>query len=249
MAGRQDDELDIRLLTTEEIVESKGSRQARARAATFGEVLSSSYTTFEDRPVLWAFSMQPSAEPHLIILAGGETFPGDLLLRIAEDEAFTGMLYGKALIHASSEPLEPHVVVRLLEQPAQASWLADSFYVAKERLRGMRDVDLLAVALHASETGLDEDAAEAAVRSRTPELISSPDPLAMHPAFQPWLKVVRCLRRLRRLREIDAPSIIIDNDVRTAKQTFAERLRGKSLPPWPDDLHALVDELDLMGDR
>ena len=79
----------------QKIVESEASLAARRAAESFGDVEGSSYSMFEDRPVVWAFDVIRS--PHRLIVAGHETLPLRVLLLVDEEHAFSGMLYGKAL--------------------------------------------------------------------------------------------------------------------------------------------------------
>lgn len=222
------------------VAETEASRAAREAAEGFGAVGGSSYTTFEGRPILWAFDVEQEDGRGLVV-AGGENVPGRALLFADEAHAFSVMLYGKALVGCSADALEPHLVTLIEEVPAQASWYCDSFYVSRRRIAGMRAEDVVAVALHASEVGMTADAAEAAVAARTPELVSSPDPRAGWDGFPLWVKLVRSLRRLARLRELAAPEVIVANEVRIANRLWQRDLGA--LVDWPDDLEALADEL------
>jgi hypothetical protein len=224
------------------VAETEASRAAREAAEELGPVAGSSYTTFEGRPFLWAFDVQ--REPHGLVVAGGEETPGRVLLWVAEEHVFSVMLYGKALVGSSADPLEPHLVTLIEEIPPQASWYCDSFYLTRRRITGMRDGDLLAVALHAGEAGMSPDAAESAVAARSPDLVSSPDPNAGHPGFRRWFKLVRSLRRLARLRELAAPEVIIENEIRIARRLWEEP-DVRDLAEWPADLVAVAGELGL----
>jgi hypothetical protein len=234
-------DIDLRIVAEGGVVESSGSLAAREDARRLGDVEGSSYTTFEGRPVAWAFDVAVGKRHHIV--AGAVSTEQRVFLLVDADHAFSAMLYGKALASAG-EPLTPHSIA-LVETPREASWPCDSFYVSRERLEGMRGRDVLAIALHAHECGPSADAAEAAVKRRTPELVSTPDPRATEPGFAHWMKLVRVLRRLARLRELDAPEIIIENDVELAKKIWTKG-EVRALASWPDDLRALADELDLV---
>ena len=222
------------------VAETEASRAAREAAEELGPVAGSSYTTFEGRPFLWAFDVE--REPYGLVVAGGEEAPGRVLLLVAEEHLFTVMLYAKALVGSSADPLEPHLVTLTELIPPQASWYCDSFYLSRRQMPGMREGDLLAVALHAREAGLSADAAEAAVAARTPDLVSSPDPDAGRSGFREWVKLVRSLRRLSRLRELAAPEVIIENEVRIANRLW-QGPGVRDLADWPDDLVAVAGEL------
>lgn len=234
-------DVDFRIVAEGDVVESSGSLAAREAARRLGNVEGSSYTTFEGHPVAWAFDVAGGEHHH--ILAGAASSEQRVFLVVDADHAFTAMLYGKALASAG-ETLAPHSVV-LVDIPAEASWHCDSFYISRDRLDGMRDNDVLVVALHAHESGARADDAEAAVKGRTPNLVSSADPRASEPGFAEWMKLVRVLRRLIRLRELDAPEIIVANDVDLAKKIWTDH-EVRALASWPDDLGSMATELGLV---
>jgi hypothetical protein len=239
MAKQSD--IDFRVVAEGDVVESSGSLEARESARRLGDVEGSSYTTFEGHPVEWAFDVA-GGEYHRI-LAGAASSEQRVLLIVDADHAFTAMLYGKALV-SSGETLTPHSVV-LVDIPPEASWHCDSFYVSRERLDGMRDNDVLVVALHAHECSPSADTVETAIKRRTPHLVSSPDPRATETGFAQWMKLVRVLRRVLRLRELDAPEIIIANDVELAKKIWTNH-DVRALASWPDDLRSIATELGLV---
>ena len=64
------------------------------------------------------------------------------------------------------------------------------------------------------------------------------------PAFVEWVKLVRSLRRLSRLRELAAPEVIIENEVRIASRLW--QVPGvRDLASWPTDLVAIAAGLGL----
>jgi hypothetical protein len=215
------------------VLESEASRAAREAASRFGEVQGSSYTTFEERPILWAFDV--NAGEHRVIYAGGESSDQSVLLLASEAIAFTAMLHAKSLIGHRHEELEPHQVTFVERVDPAASWWCDSFYVSRRRFGPALEHELLAVTLHAAEVGLDPDRAEEAVLARN--LMSTPDPSAKDPRFPAWVKLLRSLRRLTRLEELAAPQIIIDNEIQLAERAW-QRLERCPLASWPPDLSA-----------
>lgn len=216
--------------------------QARDAARRFGSVAGVSSTTFEGRPVLWAFDVEQGAGR--IVAAGSETRHGFLLFRCHEDDSFKLMLLGKTLAGYAVDETEPHTIAQF--EPARVpreAWWCDSFYVARDRIDGMETADRFAVALHIAEVGATDPAfAERSIRARAPDLRSSADPAAGAPGFPDWWKLVRGLRRLRRLRELDAPELIVENELRMARDRWAMP-RVRALATFPDDVHAIAAEL------
>ena len=234
-----DREIDLRILTADQIDETDASRASRQAAEQLGPVEGSSYSTRDGRPVLWAFDI--ARGPRRVILAGAEDLTCHVVLVAAPEHAFTAMLYGKSIAASSTEAIEPHAVT-LIEAPPDAGWFCDSFYLSRVRIDGMAPGDVVAVAMHACEVGLGEDAVEAAILRRSPDLVSSPDPAGSDPAFRHWMKIVRSLRRLLRLRELAGPEIIIANEIDLATRTW-QRLGMRPLASWPDDVLPVAGEL------
>jgi hypothetical protein len=223
------------------IVESEASWAARQAAARFGDVEGSSYSTFEERPVLWAFDV--AADAHRIIFAGGESSDRSVLLLVDEENAFTGMMHAKAIVGYSRERLGPHVVTVVDQVDPKASWFCDTFYLSRHRCGPASENELLAVALHGTEVGLDPDRAERSLLARSPKLISTPDPAAKEATFPSWVKLIRSLRRLVRFRELNAPEVIIDNEIEMAMR-FWKQLGRRTLAAWPEDLIATAAMLE-----
>ena len=215
--------------------ESEASVACRAAAAQLGDVVGSSYSTEDGEPLAWAFHVE-ATDGHLVY-AGAADADHDIVLRCAEDHAFTTMLHAKALFLTSTiDELvvgQPGVVM-LTARPEAASWFCDSFLAKPDGPR------LFATALHVAEVGLDGARALAAVAARTPTLVTSPDPLHDRDGYREAVKLVRGLRRLIRLRELNAPEIIIDNDMRMARE--------RVWPAWlalPADVVEVAAELGL----
>jgi len=238
-------DLDLRLVTPQDIVESEGSLEARRFAATFGAIEGSSYSprsADDKRPIAWAFDV--ALADRRLVIGGSEQERGRVLLFVPHEYAFSGMLYVKAIATAGSEAIDRHVVT-LVRRPADASWLADLFYLSRHTVPGMGPCDVLAVALHATEAGLSPDVVEAAVKRRAPDWMSIPEHGASHAAFPRWAKAVRSLRRLVRLRELDAPAIIIENEIAIARETWGKDGIARELVRWPDDLRDVAAELGM----
>ncbi len=60
-------------------------------------------------------------------------------------------------------------------------------------------------------------------------------------------KLLRCMRRLKRLRELSAPEDIVNKEVALIRKVWAF-VKVRSIPDFPDDLVAIAIELGLVGD-
>lgn len=210
--------------------------EARARAESLGDVVGSSISRFDGAPVAWAFDIDDGSPRH-IVLAGAALRPESLVLGATQDHVFAVMRFGKALFASAAMPVGKQLtageVVKLAQQPEGASWFCDSFLLCPRKQLG-----LCAVGLHLDEIGRSPADTLARVRVRTPALVTSPDPHAREPDYATAALLVRRLRRIVRLRELDAPAQIIDNDLRAVVA-----LARPAWLAWPDDLRAIVDEL------
>lgn len=81
--------------------ESDESRRARQAAEKLGPIVGSSYSLEADEPVIWAFHIDTGA--YHTVLAGTATGPQRVLMRADEEDAFSAMMYAKALTHAELE--------------------------------------------------------------------------------------------------------------------------------------------------
>ncbi len=116
------------------------------------------------------------------------------------------------------------------------------------KLPEMRRQDVLAVALHAKEVGRSADWTESAVLARVPELFSTPDAHATDPVYPKWVRLLRTVGRLKRLRELEEPEMMItkDHELCTAIWSEIGTTPWVAAPSsWPEDLHALAVELGL----
>jgi hypothetical protein len=246
--GQRTKQQGMRVVARREIHESEGSRLARDAAGRLGEVVGSSYSSLSGEPVLWAFHVSREGTDPLI-LSGGAHSDRRAVLRVVEEHAYTGLLLGKALVGYAVSPLEPRSVVVVGKVPAEAGWYCDSFYLADDRLEGMDERCLLAVGLWAAEAGLSHDLAEAAVRGRSPELVSVPDPNAGQPGFRHWVKLVRSLRRARRLAELASPEPILEKEARISAEARDALASAPWLTDelWPADLRAEAARLGFLA--
>lgn len=223
--------------------ESEDSEAARRAAHALGPIVGSSSTRHQGRPVAWAFDIAATESRHLV-LAGAEGLDGRVLLRVDAEHAFSGMLFGKA-IALHSDRLLDRGEVALIESPAESSWHCDAFFLHPDVPTGLRDEDVLAIALHASEAGLPVPQLAAALEARAPDGVSRPDPLAEAPTYPAWVRLLRSVRRYDRLLALQAPELLLEKE-RVLARRFFQRVDLTSFGPLPDDVVGHMRTLKLL---
>ncbi|MEQ9322524.1 MAG: hypothetical protein RIF41_25380, partial [Polyangiaceae bacterium] len=152
-----------------QVVESDASRAARDDAKSFGNIAGSSYTEHEGRPVLWAFDIDRQGGDRLSV-AGAEHLSARVVVRAGEPDAFSAMIFAKAVAAQPENKVVPHAVVNIGRAARQAEWHCESFYLSRAPYSECADRDVVAVGLHALEGGLMADDALRAVSQRVPNL-------------------------------------------------------------------------------
>ena len=223
--------------------ESDESEAARRAAHALGPIEGSSTTRHHGKPIAWAFDIAATAHRHLV-LAGAEGLEGRVLLRVDAELAFSGMLLAKAIAQHSDRQLDRGEVT-LIETPAESSWACDAFYLHPEVPAGLREHDVLAIALHAGEAGLPVPQVAAALEARAPDGVSRPDPLAEAPTYPAWVRLLRSVRRYERLRALQAPEVLLEKE-RVLARRFFQRVDLSSFGPLPDDVLGHMRALKLM---
>jgi hypothetical protein len=210
-----------------DIVESEGSFEAREFANVLGVVEGSSYTTRGGDPIVWAFDVSYSAfEPRRLIVAGAAHTEMRIYMLVPEDHAFSGLLMAKAVVAGvDAEDLAPHALV--VPDPDAFGELGTEhclqFYVCDAQFGApIETPGLAAVGLRADEGSLPPDTVLALLRKRTPDGLTTLDPFRKEPWYLSYALLVRAARRWRRLVALDAPAIIIENDIRAIQRHRAD---------------------------
>jgi hypothetical protein len=198
----------------------RGQARARALASRLGELTGESIVLDrEKQAVSWAFDVRRAAAPgQALIVAGAVGCKSIVLLEVDAPRAFTGMLLGKALVSSVSGAL-----------------VEGAHVIPDPELYGGQ-VDLGAIPggfRLASAKGLD-DSGECvlAVPEGSPASIQGP-----------VAKLVKSLTRLKRLKEIEAPAPIVQNEQDLVRK-LVTRLKvagwDQERDPLPADLHRLA---------
>lgn len=238
--------------------ESKASAQARAIATVLGPLVREEYKIWGETPALFTFASD-SGRGFLHILAGCDpelariayAHDGEHMLElpkpevpriqlsVREEHLDAGMIYARALLfsppHDGHDNIHHHI---LRPTPEGVAWSCDSF-VEMTDVEGVGEHHV--VGAHLDELGRREDVTLAMIHEREPDYITTPDPEAHRPDYHVAAALVRRLRRYYRLVELNAPTIIIDNEI-----ALVRRLTKPAWLALPADCVAAATELGVL---
>lgn len=233
--------------------DSEASAQARADATRLGRIVREEIKLWGETPALFTFAVDigrgvrhvlAGCDPHLGRIAYTEEgadvvdTPRPTLSRIhlsvRNEDLDTGMIYARALLFAPLADGQENVKSHLLRPPPRdVSWTCDTFLVADE-------TEHFVVAAHLDELGLRENVTLDMIRKREPTLVSTPDPNAHRRDYPVAAALVRRVRRYYRLRDLEAPETIIENEI-----ALVRRLKKPAWMQWPADCLDAAAELQV----
>ncbi len=208
----------------------RGQARARAIAARLGTIADESLTLDREKEALaWAFDVRRPEDPgRVVIVAGALSCASTVLLWLEAARAPTGLLLGKAIAASSTGTLLVGAVV--VPDPEQ--------YGGQVDLAAIPGAFRIAPASTLELFG----------RERPPSLASGEAVLAVpegSPASiqGPLAKLLKSLRKLKRLQEVHAPVLIVQNEQELVR-TLVSRLKAagwnREVDPLPEELQPLA---------